>query len=92
MTDRTWSSFVVAVLAISLILTSLTCSKKDSEANWKAVVETVDGVRTVKNPATSKYGEFAFELAEDLAIGDEANEAYLFSRGAMLSIDDTGAF
>ena len=66
------------------------CSKNDSVAGWKAKIETVDGVRTVRNPETPRYGDFAFSLAEDLMIGEEKNEAYFFPGWVLISIDEAG--
>lgn len=74
--------------ALFLILSS--CSKKTEEAVWKAEVETVDGVKTVRNPAEPRYGEFVFNLVEDLEIGKEKDESRFFPRGAWLNVDGEG--
>jgi hypothetical protein len=83
-TEKSLIILGVALLAIS------GCSKKGGVDRLKATVEIVDGVRTVRNPETPRYGEFAFELAEDLAIGDEKDEAYFFPRGGLVNVDDEG--
>ncbi len=82
----------LAVALTGLVFIPASCSKKGGEADWKAKIETVNGVRTVSNPETPRYGTFAFDLVEDLAIGDEKNEDYFFPGGATVSIDDHGAF
>ena len=82
----------LAVALTGLVFIPASCSKKGGEADWKAKIETVNGVRTVNNPETPRYGTFAFDLVEDLAIGDEKNEDYFFPGGATVSIDDHGAF
>ena len=60
---------------------------------WKGKVVVEDGVKVVKNPSQSLYGEFEFELEEDLTIGGDPNkEEYYFPKGARLSVDDDGNF
>jgi hypothetical protein len=83
----------VAALVVStfaLVLASSSCSKKAADSGWKAKVEVLDGVKTVRNPETPKYGTFAFDLSEDLVIGQEKDEAYFFPWRANLGIDDQG--
>ncbi len=70
MTTKKGLGLIALALTANLLLATA-CSKSDSVAGWKAKIETIDGVRTVRNPETPRYGEFAFELVEDLAIGDE---------------------
>jgi len=59
--------------------------------SWKGKVVIENGVRVVQNPAEPLYGEFSFELQEELTIGgDPDNEAYYFPKGARLSVDEEG--
>ena len=61
------------------------------QATWKGKVVIENGVRVVKNPAEPLYGEFFFELQEELTIGgDPNNGAYYFPKGATLSVDIEG--
>lgn len=83
---------VLVVSAIALVLSASSCSKKAADTGWKAVVEVVDGVKTVRNPETPRYGTFALDLVEDLVIGREEDEAYFFPQGASVNIDDQGRF
>ena len=92
MTRRASLAGAIVVLAISLVLSVLSCSKKGAETAWKAEVEIVDGVRTIRNPETPRYGTFAFDIVEDLVIGQEKDEAYFFPQGAQLNIDGQGRF
>jgi hypothetical protein len=84
------SGVIVIVLAVVLSVSS-SCSKKGGGTEWRATIETVDGVKTVRNPETPRYGEFAFELSENLTIGDEKDDAYFFPGGATVSVDGEGA-
>ena len=81
---------VVALSGLAFFLAGPACSKKSADIAWKADVEVVDGVKTVRNPETPRYGDFAFNLVEDLAIGDEKNEQGLFSGWVTLNVDDEG--
>jgi hypothetical protein len=74
-----------------LILLSVpSCSKKAADPGWKAEVEVTDGVRTIRNPETPRYGTFAFDLAEDLVIGSENDDAYFFPSYAGVAVDGKG--
>jgi len=58
---------------------------------WKGTVATEDGVKVVKNPAEPLYGEFVFDMKEELRLGgDPAREASYFPKGARLSVDGAG--
>src|SRR4030042_6132090 len=79
-----WSVFFA--VACFLVLHSQT-----EKAAGKGKVVTKDGVSVVQNPAEPLYGEFSFELKEELTIGgDPNNEAYYFPKGAKLSVDEEG--
>lgn len=58
---------------------------------WKGTVTTENGVKVVKNPSEPLYGEFVFDLKEDLRLGgDLEKEASYFPKGASLTIDVAG--
>jgi hypothetical protein len=60
-------------------------------AGWKGRIMVENGVKTVHNPAEPLYGNFAFDLQEDLVLGgDPAKADYYFPRGAVLSVDEAG--
>lgn len=91
MVKRASLAGAIFVAAISLVLFVPACSKKAADSGWKAAIEIVDGVKTIRNPETPRYGTFAFDLVEDLAIGDENEEDYLFPDGLMITIAENGA-
>jgi hypothetical protein len=66
------------------------CAKKGDVSGWKATVEVVNGVKTVGNPETPRYGEFAFDLVEDLVIGEEKDERYFLPGWVMIDVDEAG--
>jgi hypothetical protein len=82
----------LAVLAFPFVLTTSSCSKKTADTGWKADIKIIDGVKTVRNPETPRYGTFTFDLVEDLVIGDVNKEEYFFPRGLRLSIAGDGTF
>ncbi len=57
------------------------------ETKWKGKIEYEDGVKVIKNPREPLYGEIAFELGEDLSIGREDDENYMFYRGVRIAVD-----
>jgi hypothetical protein len=60
------------------------------KAEWKGKIETENGVKVIKNPAESLYGEIKLELEEDLSIGNEEDENYLFYRAGDIQVDTDG--
>jgi hypothetical protein len=90
MAKKAFWAVALVVAAFSFILTTSACSKKAADAGWKAEVEIVGGVKTVRNPEAPRYGEFAFDLVEDLVIGDEKDEAYFFPGWVTITIDEAG--
>jgi len=92
MANRASLAVIITASAMSLVVFASSCSKKTVETGWKAEIEVVDGVKTIRNPETPRYGTFAFDLAEDLVIGREKDEAYFFPGRVQLDIDGQGRF
>lgn len=82
----------VVASAFALGLMTSTCSNKGAETGWKAEIEIVNGVKTIRNPETPRYGVFAFDLVEDLSIGEEKDEDYFFPESAYVAVDSQGRF
>jgi hypothetical protein len=78
------------VLLSAALLTIVGCSKRGELGEWKATVAIVDGVRNVQNPGMPRYGDFTFDLVEDLVIGNEVEDNYLFPDGLMISVTTDG--
>jgi len=57
---------------------------------WKGKVETEGGIKVIKNPKEPLYGEITYELEEDLSIGNEEDENYLFYRLRDIQVDTDG--
>lgn len=60
------------------------------EPKWKGAVETKEGAKTIVNPTDPLYGELSFELKEDLSIGNEQDENYLFHFVDHMTVDKNG--
>ncbi len=67
---------LVAILSIAVCFgAGLLLAAQAKKSAWKGTVATEDGVKVVKNPSEPLYGEFVFDLREDLRLGgDPARE------------------
>jgi hypothetical protein len=68
-----------------LVFSFFCCSSQKAE--WKGTIEEEDGVKVIKNPNEPLYGEITFDLEEDLSIGNEEDENYMFYRIRGLAVD-----
>jgi hypothetical protein len=81
----------LAVLALSVILAACTSGQKPAEAAYPVMIETVDGVRTVVNPAFPKEGVVRYTLQDDLILGGESGGAEsVLNRPFDLRVDAQG--
>ena len=72
-------SLFLSLFLINLVLSAPAQSQKPG---WKGKIETENGVKVIRNPAEPLYGEFAFDLEEDLRIGgDPTAESTYFPNG-----------
>lgn len=76
---------VLTVIVIMVFLLFMSCGPQKAE--WQGAVEEVDGVTLVNNPEAPYYGEFVPELEEDLIIGKEDDDNYLFFRAVAVALD-----
>jgi hypothetical protein len=63
---------------------------ENQNPQWKGTIEEEAGVKVIKNPNEPLYGEIEFELEEDLSIGNEEDENYLFYRLRNIQVDADG--
>ncbi|MCP2520595.1 NHL repeat-containing protein [Candidatus Aminicenantes bacterium AC-708-M15] len=66
------------------------CSKKEkTEApEWKGKIEYENGIKVIRNPEEPVFGELVMELEEDLSIGNEEDENYMFYRAYSIALDN----
>jgi hypothetical protein len=81
---------VIIFSALFFLSFGIISSTHSQAPAWKGKIETIGGVKVIKNPAEPVYGEFIPQLEEDLSIGDEKDETYYFPKGAALNVDDEG--
>lgn len=84
------ASMIVAC-GLTVIALAVFAGDQTAPAGWKGTIAVENGVKIVRNPAEPLYGEFSFDLQQDLSIGgDPTKEDYYFPRGAVLSVDAAG--
>lgn len=85
---------VAVVVALAAVAVLEACRKKDDiaeAAGYPVRIETVDGVKTVLNPAFPKEGVVRYALEEELAIGGEgAGAESVLNRPQDLKVDSRG--
>lgn len=64
-----------------VLLITLCTSLGQQKLEWTGKIEHEEDVKVIKNPKEPLYGEIKFELMEDLSIGKEDDENYIFFRG-----------
>jgi len=81
-----------AWILLFIILIPLSCSKgeKAETPEWQGKIDYENGVKVVKNPEDPVYGEIIFDLEEDLSIGNESDENYMFFRAGGIATDSQG--
>jgi len=60
------------------------------KVEWKGKIEKEKGITVIKNPTEPLYGEIKFELEEDLSIGNQQDENYLFYRVRDIQVGENG--
>jgi hypothetical protein len=63
---------------------------RERGAEWKGTIEEVDGIKVVVNPSKPLYGQLIFDLEEDLSIGNEEDDNYIFYRIRDIQVDNEG--
>ncbi|MDH5468587.1 MAG: NHL repeat-containing protein [Candidatus Aminicenantes bacterium] len=82
------NKFILAGVLISLFIITIACQKE--KTGWQGMVEEENGIKVVRNPEEPYYGELAIELEEDLVIGSETDEKYMFYRAGGIAVDNQG--
>lgn len=81
----------ISIFSIILLLSiSVLCiSFGQQKAEWKGKIETVNGIKIIKNPKEPLYGEDVFSVEEELSIGDaEGERNYVFHHLSYLTVDN----
>jgi hypothetical protein len=82
---RNKTKVISIVLSISALMMFASCQQQKTE--WKGTIEYEDGIKVIKNPNEPLHGEIKLELKEDLSIGREDDENYMFYRVRDIALD-----
>jgi len=82
--------FVLILFFITLLAFGCSKEKKTEKPEWRGKIDYENGVKVVKNPEGPVYGEIIFDLEEDLSIGNESDENYMFYRTGAIATDSQG--
>ena len=85
---KTKTKVVSIVLFLSALI--MLVSFGGQKAEWRGKIDIENGIKVIKNPGEPLYGEIKFELEEDLSIGKEDDDNYLFYRVADIQVDQDG--
>ncbi len=78
----------LSVLIIVLIFSSIPLiAGQKPLTGWKGKIGIENGIRSIKNPEEPLYGEISLELEEDLIIGREDDENYMFYDLISIAVD-----
>jgi len=72
-------------LFLSVFMLFFSC--RAPKAEWKGTIEEVNGVTVITNPDEPLYGELVLDLEEDLSIGREDDDNYMFYRIIDIKVD-----
>lgn len=82
------SKIKISSTVLFLSIFAMFISYGQQKAEWKGKIEYDNGIKIIKNPSEPLYGEITFELEEDLSIGREDDENYVFYKGVDFVVDD----
>jgi hypothetical protein len=87
---KTKLKLVITIAIFFLFLVNCTKTKIAEKAKWRGEIEYENGVKVVRNPAEPLYGEILLDIEEDLSIGREDDDNYMFYRVRKIDVDDQG--
>ena len=77
------------MIVISLLLLSISCSK---ESGYPVRTEIIDEVKVITNPEYPRDGQVAYQLEEELSIGEEeVDENYMFNQPQSVKASEDGS-
>jgi hypothetical protein len=78
----------LGILAICFLVSmAFHLANQGQNPQWKGKIEEEEGIKVIKNPEEPLYGEIKFELEEDLSIGNETDDNYLFYTVLDIDVD-----
>jgi len=83
-----WKAFPPVIIVFCLIVIFDKCGEQKNE--YPVQTETVDGIKVVINPKYPRDGVWTLQLEEELSIGDEMSENYLFDSPGEIRVGEGG--
>ena len=83
-------NFFMMLFGSSVCLFFLLGTPSQQKPEWKGKIEEEKGVRIIKNPGESLYGTIKLDLGDDLNIGKEEDDNFLFYRIRDVNVDAQG--
>ena len=80
--------FLFLFFLFTFILFPAARTQESHKAGWKGEITTENGIKVIKNPKEPLYGEFVFDLEEDLSIGREDDENCMFYMVRGIALDN----
>ncbi len=77
-------SFFAAIIIVTFPFAE---SKESQKNKWKGTISNENGIEVIKNPTVPLYGDIKFNLKEDLSIGQENDNRYMFYRIIDVKVD-----
>jgi len=87
---KTKLKLIFILIIFFLFTANCTKTKIAEKAEWRGEIDYENGVKVVKNPAEPVYGEILLDLEEDLSIGREDDDNYVFYGVSNIDVDDQG--
>ncbi len=87
---KTKLNLILTIAIFFLFAVYCTKTKIAEKAEWRGEIEYENGVKVVKNPTEPVYGEILLDLEEDLSIGREDDDNYVFYQVRNIDVDDQG--
>jgi len=87
-----WDNIKYKIVVLFLSIIGLGSSTLfNQEIKWKGTVEKNGETTVIRNPEDSLYGRIKYDLKEDLRIGQEKDEKYIFHQISGIALDSHGS-
>lgn len=80
----------LTTVTIFLLINMIPISGSQKESTWKGKIEYENGIKVVNNPDNPYFGELSLNLEEDLLIGNEEDQNYMFYQARDIKVDSHG--
>ena len=78
------------ILILLFVVWALPPANQAQNPSWKGKIANEGGLKIIKNPDKPLFGEIKFDLQEDLQIGKENDDHYIFQQISDVKVDEDG--